>query len=53
MEHGSESSVLPELLQDEDVRHHRGRAHELWGGAQCLQPSVSEQLVVPNSSHKS
>lgn len=36
MEHGSEPSVLPQLLQDEDVRYYRGHPHELWSCAQCL-----------------
>lgn len=42
MELGSEPTVLPQLLQDENVSRHRGHPHELWGGAECLQPLVSD-----------
>lgn len=42
MEHGSEPAVLPQLLQDEDVRGYWGHPHELWSGAECLQSLVSD-----------
>lgn len=42
MELGGESALLPQLLQDEDVCHHRCRTHDLWSGAECLQSLVSD-----------
>ncbi len=47
LEHGSEPAVLPQLLQDEDVRCYWGHPHELWSGVECLQSLVSD------SSYKS
>lgn len=41
VEHGGEPTVLPQLLQDEDVRYYRSHPHELWRGAECLQSPVS------------
>ncbi len=46
MEHGRESPDLPQLIQDEDVGDHWSHPHDLWGGAQCLQPLVSEHSYV-------
>lgn len=42
MEHGRESSVFSQLLQDEDVCYHWCHSHELWSGAECFQPLVSD-----------
>ena len=50
LEHGGESFVLPELLQDEDVCHNRGGAHDLWSGAQCFQPLVSVKVLISSVS---
>ena len=45
LEHGGEPTVLPQLLQDEDVSCYRGHPHELWSGAECLQSPVSEKYL--------
>lgn len=45
MEHGREPTVLPELLQDEDVGCYWGRPHDLWSGAERLQSLVSDSRV--------
>jgi len=42
MEHGGEPTLLPQLLQDEDVGCYWGHPHELWSGAECLQSLVSD-----------
>lgn len=42
LEYGGEPTVLPQLLQDEDVSCYWGHPHELWSGAECLQSLVSD-----------
>lgn len=46
MEPGSQPLVLPQLIQDEDVRYNRGHPHDLWSRAECLQSLVSLCVVV-------
>lgn len=43
MEHGGQPAVLSQLLQDEDVSHHRGHPHEFWSGSEHLQLPVSAE----------
>ena len=46
LEPGCQPPELPQLLQDEDVRHPGGHPHGLWGGPRSLQPRVRAQTLV-------